>query len=381
MSPRDYYDILEVERGATLEDIKKAYRQQALRYHPDRNPGDKEAEEKFKEATEAYEVLKDADRRARYDQYGHAAVGADGGPGGGFHHVDLSEALRSFMQDFGFGGFADMFGGGGGGRARSAKGKDRQVRLDVTLEEVAHGARKKIRVRKLVTCGTCNGWGAKSEADVQECPECRGTGQLKQVMRTFLGQTVSVTVCARCRGTGQTISNPCPTCRGDGRVEGDETVEVRVPPGVMSGNFMRLEGKGDAGPRGAGAGDLLVVFEEAEDEVLVRTNETDLLCEVHLTITQAVLGTKVELPTPWGKTRITVPEGIQSGTVLRVRGKGLPALRGSSKGSLLVRVVVETPQRASRQEREILEKLAAIRGDHPPRVTRPSDESISNADG
>jgi len=379
MTQRDYYEVLEVERTASEEEIKKAYRQKALRFHPDRNPGDKAAEEKFKEATEAYEVLKDSERRARYDQFGHAAVGQDAG--GGFHHVDLAEALRAFMQDFGFGGFSDMFGGGTTTRARTAKGRDRQVNLEVTLDEVAHGARKKIRVRKLVPCTTCDGWGARNQSDVKECPECRGTGQIKQVMRTLLGQTVSVTVCARCRGTGQIIANPCPTCRGDGRVEGDETIEVRVPAGVMAGNFMRLDGKGDAGPRGGVAGDLLVVFDEAEDEVLARSGETDLVCEVHLSITQAALGVKVELPTPWGKTRITIPDGIQSGKILRIRGKGLPALRGGGKGSLLVRVVVDTPQRPSHKERELLQKLAELRGDRPPTVTRPTDETVTNADG
>jgi len=378
---RDYYDVLGVDRGASADEIKKAYRKLAMKYHPDRNPGDAEAEEKFKEASEAYEVLKDADKRGRYDQYGHAGLG-DGPGGAGFHGVDLSEALRAFMEDFGFGGGGFGFGGEGfGGGRQKPRGRDRQVRLPLTLDEIASGTKKKIRVRKIVPCETCSGSGAKDPSDVTSCPECQGTGQIKQVVRTLLGQTVNVQICRRCRGSGETVANPCSTCRGEGRVDGEEMVEVKVPAGVMSGNFMRLEGRGDAGPRGGRAGDLLVVFDELEHEVFVRENEVDLLTEVTLSITQAALGVKVEVPTLSGKARITIPEGIQSGKVLRLRGKGLPALRGGGRGSLLVRVVVETPTRISKDEKKLLEELAKLRRDDAPVFSRPGDETISNVRG
>jgi molecular chaperone DnaJ len=385
--PRDYYEILGIDRGASTEEIKKAYRKLAMKYHPDRNPGDESAEAKFKEASEAYEVLKDAEKRGRYDQYGHAGLG-DGPGGAGFHGVDLSEALRAFMEDFGFGGgggggggfgFGDPFGGGARARPR---GRDRQVRLPLTLDEIARGVTKKIRVRKIVACQTCEGSGAKDPSDVTTCPECQGTGQIKQVVRTLLGQTVNVQTCRRCRGAGQTVVTPCPTCRGEGRVEGEETVEVKVPAGVMSGNFMRLEGRGDAGPRGGRPGDLLVVFDEIEHDVFVRESEVDILTEAHLSITHAARGVKVEVPTlGGGKARVTIPEGIQSGKVLRLRGKGLPALRGGGRGSLLVRVVVETPTRLSAEEKRLLDELSALRRDPPPSFTRPGDETITNVRG
>jgi len=382
VSQRDYYEVLGVARDASEDEIKKAYRKLALKHHPDRNPGDASAEEKFKEATEAYEVLKDSEKRARYDQFGHAGVGADAGGqgfGGGF---DISDALRAFMEDFGFGGggFEDMFAGGGRRtRARrQARGKDRQIHLSLTLEEVASGTKKKIKVKKLVPCGTCDGRGAENPEDVTTCPECQGTGQLKQVFRTILGQTVNVVVCARCGGQGQAVSRPCRTCGGDGRVDGAETVEVRVPAGVMAGNFMRIEGHGDVGPRGAPTGDLIVIFDEVAHETFAR-HGVDLVTEVHLTVTQAALGLKVQVPTIGGKARISIPEGIQSGKVLRLRGKGVPDVRGGGRGDLLIRVVVETPQRLSRDEQELLRELARSRGDRDPAFQRPHDVETSDA--
>ncbi len=370
-SPRDPYEVLGIGRDASDADVKKAYRQKALEFHPDRNPGDTAAEEKFKEATEAYEILKDPQKRARFDQYGHDAFGQGGAE---WHHVDINEALRSFMSAFGGGGFEDLFGGGGGGGSRRQRGRDRQVRIALTLEEIASGVKKKIRVKKHVVCDACDGRGARDRSDVQTCAECQGTGQIKQVVRSLFGQSINVVVCARCRGTGQMVVNPCPSCRGDGRREGEETVEVRVPAGVMGGNFMRLEGKGDAGPRGADAGDLIVVFEEIEHEIFVRDGDVDLVCETRLSVSQAATGMKVDVPTLTGKARVSIPEGIQSGKVLRLRGKGLPALRGGGRGSLLVRVIVETPTNLSRRERELLTELGKLRGDRAPVFGPPSDD-------
>jgi len=379
MSKRDFYDVLEVERGASVDDVKKAYRKLALKYHPDRNQGDADAEDRFKEATEAYEVLKDSDKRARYDQFGHAGLGSGMGGGGFEHDFDLSDALRSFMQDFGFGGFAGFSDAFGGERGRGRmRGRDRQVRLSLTLEEVAKGTKKRLRVRKFVSCPKCEGRGAKSDADVQNCPECQGNGQVRQVYRTFLGQTVNVIVCPRCRGAGQVVANPCKQCEGEGRVEGEETIEVRVPAGVMAGNFMRLERRGDAPPPGGGAGDLIVVFDEEEHPIFARIGQ-DLLSEISLSVSQAALGMKVEVPTLAGKARVSIPSGIQSGKVLRLRGKGLPGLHGSGKGDLLMRVLVETPRKLSRRERQLMEELGRERGDREPVFARPVDEQASDA--
>ena len=377
MSKRDYFEVLGVSRDASAEEIKKAYRKLALKHHPDRNPGDREAEERFKEVTEAYEVLKDPEKRARYEQFGHAGIGAGAGGGGFETGFDLSDALRAFMEDFGLGGgfggaFSEMFGGG---RAtpRQARGRDRQVRITLMLDEIAQGATKKLAVRKLIACPACKGKGAVRADDVKTCQDCRGTGQIKQVYRTILGQTVNVQVCGRCRGTGQVIANPCPECRGEGRIEGKETVEVQVPPGVMAGNFMRLDGLGDAGPRGGVPGDLLVVFDEQAHDVFAR-HGADLLCEVHLSITQASLGIRIEVPTLDGRARIGIPDGIQSGKVLRLRGKGLPELRAGGRGDLLVRVIVETPQKLSREEKDLLKQFGELRGDPvAPAFQRPDD--------
>ncbi len=374
MSPRDYYQILGVERGASSDDIKKAYRKLALKYHPDRNPGDKDAEESFKEATQAYEVLKDDQKRAQYDQFGHAGVGMGQGMGGFSQGFDISDALRAFMQDFGFGGggFDDLFGGGrtAGATRRRLRGQDRQIRLHLTLGEIAKGVRKKIRVRKYSTCEACNGQGAARASDRSTCSECNGSGQIRQVFRTFLGQTVNVNICPRCEGVGEVITKPCSECKGEGRVTDDETIEIRVPGGVMAGNFMRLDARGDAGPRGGPPGDLLIVFDETEHPIFLR-HGADLVTEVHVSVSQAALGTKVEVPTLSGKARVNIPAGIQSHKLLRLRGKGMPELRGGWQGDLLVRVVVDIPERLSKSEKELLKKLGEAR-DTEPTFVRPA---------
>jgi molecular chaperone DnaJ len=376
MSKRDYYDVLGVARDASDDDVKKAYRKLALKYHPDRNPGDAAAEESFKEATEAYEVLKDAQKRTQYDRFGHAATGAGAGGGGfeGFEGFDLSDALRAFMQDFGVGGFGDARGGGG---RREQRGQDRQLRIELPLEEIARGTKKTLKVRKRVACSACGGSGAEGGGDLSTCGECSGSGQVRQVFRTIFGQTVNVAVCPRCRGRGQIVTNPCRTCGGDGREDGEETVQINVPAGVMAGNFMRLEGKGDIGPQGGPPGDLLVVFDEEDHPVFFR-HGSDLICEVHLSMVQASLGLKVEVPTISGKARVSIPEGIQSGKVLRLKGKGIPGIRNGRKGDLLVRVVVETPKKPSKREKELLKELAKEQGAREPSFVRPHDEQAAD---
>ena len=364
MSKRDYYEVLGVAREATEDEIKKAYRKIAFESHPDRNPGDKAAEQKFKEATEAYEVLRDADQRARYDRFGHAATG--GAAGGGaqgfdFSGFDLADALRAFMRDFGGGegGFEDLFGGGaagGRGGRRIRAGSDLQVRLKLSLEEVASGVEKKIRVKHLRACATCDGKGGEGEST---CSQCQGRGQVRRVQQSIFGQFVNVSVCPQCGGEGRTVKTKCKTCGGDGLVSETETISVKVPAGVASGNFIPLRGMGDAGPRGGPAGDLIVLIEEKPHPVFRRDGD-DLLLEMPVSYPVMTLGGKIEVPSIDGSTlSIDVPSGTASGTVLRARGKGLPGLRGGS-GDLLVTAVVFVPGRVNAQEKKLLEDLRKL---------------------
>ncbi len=364
MAKRDYYEVLGVGKDADLDDIKKSYRRLAMQYHPDKNPNDKTAEEKFKEATEAYEVLRDPDKRSRYDQYGHAGMRAGAGAGfTGFGDYDLSDALRAFAEAFGgFGPFADSFWGGAqgepGGRTQR-RGADLQVRLRLKLEEIATGTEKRIKYKKYNKCPECGGVGAKSNDGVIECPQCGGKGQVRQVHGSFFGQLVSVATCPRCKGEGQIINNPCGECGGEGRAKGQETIKVKVPAGVKSGNYIPIRGEGDAGPRGGPPGDLLVVIEEIPHEVFTRRGD-DVLLDLKLTFPQAALGDRMEIPTLDGKAAVTVPAGIQSGTVLRLSKKGLKGLGGRGVGDLLVKVTVETPKKLSAEERRLIEQLREL---------------------
>ena len=364
---RDYYEVLGVEREAGEDEIKKAYRKLAFENHPDRNPGDKAAEQRFKEATEAYEVLRDADKRARYDRFGHAGVGgAAGGGAGGFDFsgFDLADALRAFMRDFGGeGGFEDLFGGGARGR-RVLRGDDLQVRVRLTLEEVASGTEKKIRVRHLRACTTCSGKGGSGE---QICPQCQGHGQVRRVQQSVFGQFVNVATCPQCGGEGHTLKERCKSCGGDGRVSQTETIAVKVPPGVREGNFIPLRGMGDVGPRGGPAGDLIVLIEEKPHALFDRDGD-DLRIDVPVSFPVLALGGKIELPLlEGGQTTAQVPAGTASGHVLRLRGKGLPLLRGGGHGDLLARLVVWVPQRLSGEDRRLLEQLGRGDGMKPPK--------------
>jgi molecular chaperone DnaJ len=369
MTKRDYYEVLGIEREADLDAVKKAYRKLALQYHPDRNPGDAKAEDHFKEVNEAYEVLQDPQKRAAYDQYGHAAVDGSGGGAGGFSGgfgFDLSDALRSFMREFG--GF-DFFGQeAGGGRGGDRRGGNRQIRLSLTLEEVATGVTKKIRVSKLIACQTCSGRGSSSGA-TESCSACGGTGQIRRVQRSFFGQMVNVSVCSRCHGEGEVVRDPCPTCGGDGRIEGQETVTVNIPAGVMEGNYMPIRGHGDAGVRGAAAGDLVVYFTEKPHAAFTR-HGADVLGVLAIHPHQAVLGAKVEVPTLTGSVRIDIPPGIQSGKILRLRGRGMPGLGGHEAGDHMVRIAVVIPTKLTAEERRLYVGLARVTGDEPPKIQK-----------
>ncbi|MCB9516899.1 MAG: molecular chaperone DnaJ [Candidatus Krumholzibacteriia bacterium] len=376
MAQRDYYEVLGVPKDADETAIRKAYRKLAMQYHPDRNPDDKSAEDKFKEATEAYEVLKDARKRQAYDQFGHAGVSGQGMGGGGpfgGQGIDMEEALRSFMRDFGFESF---FGGGGGpGRARGAGadrgGRDLRVRVRLTLEEAAQGVEKQIKIKKKVTCSTCSGSGQRPGSRMQRCAECQGSGEIRRVQRSILGQFVNVSVCPRCHGEGSVIGDPCADCHGEGRVDGGDTVQVSIPPGVSTGDYIPLRGKGEAGLRGGPAGDVIVMLEVAEHALFQRVRQ-DLFLELPVTYSTLVLGGKVEVPTLDGAAKLTVPPGTQSHQLMRLRDKGLPHLNSRRRGDLIVRLVCWTPGRTGRDEQKLLQELETLEAGKLPGPRRPS---------
>lgn len=376
MAKRDYYEVLGIARGAAEDDIKKAYRKIAFEQHPDRNPGDKQAELRFKEATEAYEVLRDSEKRARYDQFGHAGVGSSAAGGPDFSGFDLADALRAFMRDFGggMGGMEDLFGEGGGARGRN-RGDDLQVRIRLTLEEVAEGVEKKIRVKHLRPCKECAGAGGKGEV---ACTQCNGRGQVRRVQQSVFGQFVNIAPCPRCHGQGRTFKEPCKACRGDGTVSETETISVKVPPGVAAGNFIPLRGMGDAGTHGGTAGDLVVWLDEKEHDVFEREG-SDLHVDVPIHFATATLGGKVEVPTLSGSpASLQVPPGTPGGRVLRVRGRGLPGLRGGH-GDLLARLVVWVPERVSASDKKLLEELARSENLKPPKPGRSASDRSKDA--
>ena len=377
MDKRDYYEVLEVPRDAGLDDIKKAYRQKALRYHPDKNPGDKTAEGKFKEATEAYEVLKDDQKRQVYNQYGHEGL-KDGGFGdfSGFG-FDLSDALRAFMRDFGGFGFENIFGEStsSGRRAGPHKGRDLQIRLDLTIEEIAAGVEKSIKVKRLVTCDRCSGNGREQGTAEKNCPRCNGSGQQRTVSRSLFGQFVNISACPYCNGTGKIIEKPCLECAGNGRVKGQTTIKVKIPPGVSSGNYIPVRNSGDAGPRGGPSGDLLVVIEEKEHPVYTRHGD-DLFIEQGINFSQAALGDHIEVPTLNGQAMLKIPSGTQSGKIFRLRSKGIPHLNLYGRGDQLIRVLVITPEKLSSEEKELFIKLSKIQKSQPLRTDKSFFEKL-----
>jgi len=369
----DYYDVLGVAREASPDDIKKAYRDLAFKYHPDKNPNDTGAEEKFKEVSEAYEVLSDPDKRRQYDQFGAAGIGG-GAAGFAPGDFDLNDALRSFMGAFeGESIFEGLFGGGAA-RARRAgpqRGADLRIQLKLTLEEIAAGAKKKLRVTRLVACAECGGSGAKPGTEPSQCPDCHGTGQVRiQRNMGLFGTMLNVSSCPRCGGTGRVIEDPCSECKGQGLVRGTEVVEVDVPPGVATGNYIPVRGAGNAGPRGGPPGDLVVMIVEEPHPTFERHGD-DLLIEVPISIDVAALGGQVEVPTLGGKARLKIPPGTTAGKVLRLRGKGVPRLRGRGAGDELARIAIWIPRRPSGRERELLKELGKLAEGRVPEPGKP----------
>ncbi len=357
MSKRDYYEILGVSKDVSEKELKKAYRRVAMKYHPDRNPGDKEAEDKFKEASEAYEVLADAQKRAAYDQYGHAGVeGAGGMGGGGFGGGGFSDIFGDV--------FGDIFGGGGGGRGGPARGADLRYNLDLSLEEAVKGKTVKIKVPTLVACSPCGGSGAKPGSSPTTCTTCGGHGQVRMQQGFFSVQQT----CPTCRGKGKMISDPCSSCHGQGRVEETKTLSVKVPPGVDTGDRIRLSGEGEAGADGGPAGDLYVQVHVREHEFFQRDGK-NLYCEVPISIFEACLGGEIEVPTLDGRVKLRVPPETQTGKLFRLRGKGVSSVRGGAPGDLMCRVVLETPVNLNKEQKDLLEKLRdSMKGkQHSPR--------------
>ncbi len=363
MTKRDFYEILGVSKSSTAEEIKKAYRKVAMQYHPDRNPGDKEAEEKFKEAAEAYEVLSDADKKSKYDRFGHQAF--SGPQGGGFSgNMNMDDIFSQFGDVFGDDIFGSFFGGGGGRRggsggrgSRGVRGSNLRVKLKLNFEEMSKGASRNIKIKKYVTCTTCDGNGAKDKGSIQTCKTCGGNGQVRKVTNTFLGQMQTVTTCTDCNGQGTTITSKCPACKGEGRVYGEETVNVNIPPGVQEGMQLSLNGKGNAGERGGMPGDLIILIEEEQHKELQREG-LNVAYELHISIPDAIFGTQLEVPTIDGRAKIKIPPGTQSGKIFRLKGKGFPEVNGYGKGDQLIHVNVWTPQHITNEEKEMLEALS-----------------------
>ncbi|NOZ35951.1 MAG: molecular chaperone DnaJ [Chlorobi bacterium] len=357
MSKRDYYEILGVSKNSDKAEIKKAYRKIAVKYHPDKNPGDKEAEEKFKEAAEAYEVLSNDDKRAKYDRFGHSAFdGASGfGDGGGMSMDDIFSHFGDIFGGFGFGGFGGS--SSGGRRQRVNKGTNLRIKVKLSLKDILNGTTKKIKVKKHVVCSHCEGTGAEN-SEVDTCQTCHGSGQVIRVQNTFLGQMQTSATCPSCHGQGTIIKKRCSYCHGEGIIHGEETVKVNVPAGVAEGMQMKIAGKGNAARRGGVNGDLIVIFEEEEHPELIR-DENDLLYNLFISFPEAALGTSVEVPTIESKVKIKIQAGIQSGKILRLRGKGLPSYGSYGKGDILVKVNVWVPKNLDKDEKRILEKFSA----------------------
>ncbi len=359
MSKRDYYEVLGVAKNASAEEIKKAYRKKAIEYHPDKNPGNKEAEEKFKEAAEAYDVLSNADKKARYDQFGHAGMGGGGGFSGGVE-FDIHDIFSRFGDVFSEGGFGSFFGGfGNGGQKKyKAQGSDIRIKVSVTLKDVAHGVEKRVKVKKMVSCSACHGLGAKDTSAFVTCPTCQGKGQVNKTVNTMLGRMQTSQTCNDCHGDGKKNNNPCSQCKGTGIMSGEEEIVFNVPAGVREGMQLNISGKGNAGQRNGYAGDLLVVIAEEPHSELLRDGN-NLIYTLFISVPDAIMGTSVEIPTIDGKAKISIKEGTQPTSILRLRGQGLPDISyRNHRGDLLVYVNVWIPQNLKKEERKKIEELS-----------------------
>ncbi|WP_033564478.1 molecular chaperone DnaJ [Sphingobacterium sp. SYP-B4668] len=357
MSKRDYYDILGVARGADAAEIKSAYRKLAIKYHPDKNPDNKEAEEKFKEGAEAYEILSNPEKRQRYDQFGHAGNSASGFGGGGGMNMD--DIFSQFGDIFGGGGnpFESFFGGGsrGGGR-RAPKGSNLRIKVKMTLDEIAKGTEKKVKVNKQVVCNTCTGTGAKDKSSYHTCSTCGGAGSVRRVTNTILGQMQTTSTCPTCNGEGVEITAKCQTCKGEGLTRGEETITINIPAGVSEGMQLSMSGKGNAAARGGVPGDLIILVEEVPHEQLKRDG-INVIYDLYINFADAALGTSVEIPTIDGKAKIKIEPGTQGGKILRLKGKGIPEVNSYHKGDQLIYINIWTPKAVSADEKALLEKL------------------------
>lgn len=374
---RDYYEVLEVTKTATVEEIKKAYRKKAIQYHPDKNPGDKVAEEKFKEAAEAYDVLSNPDKRSRYDQFGHAGMSGaagNGGPFGGFGGGMSMDDIFSMFGDIfggrggfsgGFGGFGGFGGGGGGGsQQRKFRGSDLRVKVKLNLKEISNGVEKKFKLKKYVSCNHCHGTGAEGNGGAETCPTCKGSGSVIRNQQTILGTMQTRSTCPTCNGEGKIIKNKCKECGGDGIVYGEEVVSVNIPKGVAEGMQLSMSGKGNAGKHNGVPGDLLILVEEEAHPDLIR-DENDLIYNLLLSFPTAAMGGAVEIPTIDSKVKVKIDAGTQPGKVLRLRGKGLPSVNGYGTGDLLVNVSVYVPESLNKEEKSTLEKLEESKNFQP----------------
>ena len=356
---RDYYEVLGVSKNASADELKKAYRKLAMQYHPDRNPDDKEAEEKFKEAAEAYEVLSNDEKKARYDRFGHEGMaGAGGFGGGGFSSMDdIFSQFGDIFSGFGFGGFGGQ-GGGQRGPQGGQRGSNLRIKVEMTLEEIEKGATKTIKVKKYNTCNTCSGSGAKDKNSVATCSTCSGSGYVRRVQNTFLGQMQSTVACPTCSGTGKTIKHACGSCKGEGRTYGDDTINLDIPAGVAEGMQLSLSGKGNAGMNGGGAGDLLINIVEKPHEIF-RREGNNIWYDLSINFAEAVLGTSKEVPTLSSKVKVSIPAGTEPGKIFKLRGKGVPSLQGYETGDQLIQVTIHVPKESelTAEERKFMEKV------------------------
>ena len=349
----DYYDILNVDKGSSQDEIKKAYRKVAMKYHPDKNPNDKNAETKFKEAAEAYSVLSDDKKKAQYDQFGHAGLNSNGFSSAGF--TDLNDIFSNFSDIFGSSGFGDFFGGGTRSRIQR-KGTDLKLSISVTLEEVFSGTEKTIKIKRLENCKNCNGIGAEKGAKPITCTGCNGSGEIRRMQRSLFGQVMNVQPCQNCKGKGKVISNPCKNCKGDGLIRISVSVTFQIPPGISDGNYMTQNGEGNKGPGDIPPGDLIIYFEEVEHQLYVR-DQNDIFVDSFISFPTAVFGGQIEVPTLSGKVRLKVPAGIRPGQMLRLRSKGLPTINSHRNGDLFVRINVHVPKNVSGKTKKLINEL------------------------